>query len=405
MRSVRYPAHVDSRPLSVCDLHGRRTPARGVQGLRPALLRPEDGVHRPGPSLLRPHRRVPRLRRRAPHLHRRSQPGIRRRLEDRRRPGRRQRRLIVRRRDRAPHRPGRVGASHTCAVLERWRTAVLGDGIALGYPADRGHRRRRTPLPGRRCSDRRRGQAGGCGRAFTCALYEDGQRPLLGPEQLGQLGYGHTDDLFGQGTRRTFYRTWSSVARSRRSQWAAAMRAHCSNRATFAAGGSNTSVRARYRRSGSRSATTKCQARGARCARREGFLPLATWIPHVRHHRGWIRPLLGNGVGDFSTGPLGQGGSESMGDDETPAQAGNINVGGSVSRRRRWARASTCALLSGGRVRCWGIGGRAKSSLETSAIRRPRTSAMTRRRPASATSISVGRSRRSPCWGCPMRST
>ena len=95
----------------------------------------------------------------------------------------------------------------------------------------------------------------------------------------------------------------------------------------------------------------------------------ASFLSTSDHHTcaiiegGFVR-CWGPRWGTSRRGPLGQGGSESIGDDETPAQAGNVNVGGSVSLVGA-GKGSTCALLSGGRLRCWGIGGRAKSSLET----------------------------------------
>ncbi len=52
-------------------------------------------------------------------------------------------------------------------------------------------------------------------------------------------------------------------------------------------------------------------------------------------------------------GRLGYGNANNIGDDETPASAGDVNVGGDV--RQMAANSShTCALLSSGKVRCWG---------------------------------------------------
>jgi alpha-tubulin suppressor-like RCC1 family protein/tRNA A-37 threonylcarbamoyl transferase component Bud32 len=58
------------------------------------------------------------------------------------------------------------------------------------------------------------------------------------------------------------------------------------------------------------------------------------------------------GAGDL--GQLGYAGSENIGDDETPASAGDVNVGGKVSDVVAGGY-ETCALLEGGRVRCWGL--------------------------------------------------
>jgi alpha-tubulin suppressor-like RCC1 family protein len=59
--------------------------------------------------------------------------------------------------------------------------------------------------------------------------------------------------------------------------------------------------------------------------------------------------------GDGSEGQLGYGNTISIGDDEEPSTAGDVDVGGAVTQIAA-GRAHTCALLSGGTVRCWGDG-------------------------------------------------
>jgi cysteine-rich repeat protein len=65
----------------------------------------------------------------------------------------------------------------------------------------------------------------------------------------------------------------------------------------------------------------------------------------------------GRGTSVFGLGgQLGYGNTNSIGDDETPAFAGDVNVGGTVIQISS-GLFHTCALLSSGKVRCWGIGG------------------------------------------------
>ncbi len=64
------------------------------------------------------------------------------------------------------------------------------------------------------------------------------------------------------------------------------------------------------------------------------------------HVRCW-----GHGFG----GILGHGTNDDIGDNETPAAAGDVDVGGPV-RQLVAGDSHTCALLEGGRVRCWGYG-------------------------------------------------
>jgi len=55
-------------------------------------------------------------------------------------------------------------------------------------------------------------------------------------------------------------------------------------------------------------------------------------------------------------GQLGYGNTNTIGDDETPASAGDVNVGGPVQQIAAGGQ-HTCALLTNGAVRCWGWGG------------------------------------------------
>jgi cysteine-rich repeat protein len=70
--------------------------------------------------------------------------------------------------------------------------------------------------------------------------------------------------------------------------------------------------------------------------------------------------LLDNGNvvcwGNGASGRLGYGNLDNVGDDESPANAGVVNVGGTVLQIAAGG-AHTCALLEGGAVRCWGNGG------------------------------------------------
>jgi hypothetical protein len=52
---------------------------------------------------------------------------------------------------------------------------------------------------------------------------------------------------------------------------------------------------------------------------------------------------------------LGYGNTTSIGDDEAPATAGDVNVGGAV-QQIALGHHHTCVLLATGRVRCWGKG-------------------------------------------------
>jgi cysteine-rich repeat protein len=59
--------------------------------------------------------------------------------------------------------------------------------------------------------------------------------------------------------------------------------------------------------------------------------------------------------GDGTYGKLGYGNSSSIGDNEMPESAGDIDLGGTAVQISA-GTAHTCALLDGGTIRCWGTG-------------------------------------------------
>jgi alpha-tubulin suppressor-like RCC1 family protein len=70
--------------------------------------------------------------------------------------------------------------------------------------------------------------------------------------------------------------------------------------------------------------------------------------------------VFGNGTvhcwGFDNTGQLGYGNTETIGDDETAASAGPVDLGGHRAIAVATGNFHTCALLDDGTVRCWGQG-------------------------------------------------
>jgi hypothetical protein len=60
--------------------------------------------------------------------------------------------------------------------------------------------------------------------------------------------------------------------------------------------------------------------------------------------------------GNNGTGQLGYGNTATIGDNEAPASAGDVNVGGAVAQLALGGE-HVCALLTDGAVRCWGNNG------------------------------------------------
>ncbi len=189
-----------------------------------------------------------------------------------------------------------AGGWHTCALLETGAVRCWGDGAfgALGYgntndigddeaPATAGDVNIGGPVA--------QLAAGGL---HTCALLETGALRCWGRGLFGQLGYGNTNNIGDNETPATAgdVNVGGSVAQ-------------------LAAGAWHT------------------------CALLEtGAL------------RCW---------GDGEDGQLGYGNTNNIGDNEVPATAGDVNVGGPVAQLAAGGY-HTCALLETDAVRCWGYG-------------------------------------------------
>jgi alpha-tubulin suppressor-like RCC1 family protein len=70
--------------------------------------------------------------------------------------------------------------------------------------------------------------------------------------------------------------------------------------------------------------------------------------------------------GDGADGRLGYGSTQAIGDDETPAAAGDVALGAKAIQVAAGQR-HTCALLEDGALRCWGDGSQAQLGLPSSA--------------------------------------
>ena len=60
--------------------------------------------------------------------------------------------------------------------------------------------------------------------------------------------------------------------------------------------------------------------------------------------------------GSGSNGRLGYGNTSAVGDNETPEEAGPVDLDNEVAVQLSLGAAHTCALMEGGAVRCWGLG-------------------------------------------------
>ena len=91
-----------------------------------------------------------------------------------------------------------------------------------------------------------------------------------------------------------------------------------------------------------------------------GFVDVGGEVKQVSTGDAHTCALLTNGSvrcwGYGAEGRLGYSNTNNIGDDETPASAGDVDVGGEVKQISA-GYVNTCAVLTNGSVRCWGYGG------------------------------------------------
>ena len=197
-----------------------------------------------------------------------------------------------------------AGESHTCAIIREGRVRCWGDNDEgqLGY----GH----TESIGDDEHPREAGDVdvGGrvthiaAGKQHTCVLLEDSTVRCWGNNAFGQLGYGHIDAVGDNETPASEPNPVNVGGPVKQ----------------ISAGGFHTCA--------------LLQSGALRC---------------------W---------GDATGGQLGYGNTDRIGDDESPVEAGDVSVGGTVSLVG-CGELHTCALLEQGGVRCWGRGAIAETEI------------------------------------------
>lgn len=197
-----------------------------------------------------------------------------------------------------------AGGLHTCALMKSGRVRCWGDNGAgrLGYANAVAIGDDETPASAGDISLGGRATAVDAGDGHTCALMRSGALRCWGRGDAGQLGYGNTEHV-GDGE------TPASAG-------------------DVPLGGRAVAVTA-----GSYHSCAVLRAGQVRC---------------------W-----GSSEGTFGfggEGRLGYGNTEIIGDDETPASAGNVQLSGNAMAVTAGTN-HTCALLRSGELNCWGQAG------------------------------------------------
>ncbi|KRA31007.1 MULTISPECIES: RCC1 domain-containing protein [unclassified Nocardioides] len=190
-------------------------------------------------------------------------------------------------------------ADHSCALLDDGSVVCWGSGTfgRLGYGNTQNIGDNETPADAGAVRLGGRAVLVTAGLFHTCALLDEGEMRCWGFGQAGALGYGNKEHIGDDETPASVPPVLVAEATS------------------VSAGGSHTCVIIPRRR---RDDLTRC----------------------------W-------GAGEF--GQLGYGKSETIGDDETPATTGEMNLGG-APKAFALGRFHTCGLNHDASVRCWGRG-------------------------------------------------
>jgi cysteine-rich repeat protein len=245
-----------------------------------------------------------------------------------------------------------AGSQHTCALLDTGAVRCWGGNWVgqLGYG--------NTSIVGNDEAPAAAGEVdvGGvamqivAGGEHTCALLETGAVRCWGGNWVGQLGYGNTNDIGDDETPATA--------------------------GDVPAGGGVTQIVAggHHTCAVTTTGTVRCWGRGAEgqlgygntnnigddeAPVSAGTVDVGGFVMKLVAGLEHTCALLETGAvrcwGNGGQGRLGYGNTSTIGDDETPASAGDVDVGGYVIDLVAGTY-HTCALLLSGEVRCWGSG-------------------------------------------------
>jgi alpha-tubulin suppressor-like RCC1 family protein len=186
------------------------------------------------------------------------------------------------------------------------------------------------------------------GNAHTCAVLSDGALRCWGRNNYGQLGYGHNRTI---GDDETPASAGDVPVGGAVAQVSAGVYRTCAvlTNSSLRCWGINTVGQLGYghnRTIGDNETPASA-----------GDVPVGGPVAQVSVGGGHTCALLVNGSvrcwGYGVMGVLGYAATSNVGDDETPASKGDVDVGGIVTQVAA-GDGSTIALLANGRVRCWG---------------------------------------------------
>ena len=258
-----------------------------------------------------------------------------------------------------------TGDEHSCAVLADRSVRCWGKGLAgrLGYGNEQNVLSAAAAGPVN-LGPGRSGRAVVAGDYHTCAILDDGSVRCWGFGANGRLGYASTANMLSPAAAPAV-----DLGPGRRATAITAGASHtCAilDDGSVRCWGNGVSGRLGY---GNQSTIGDNETPAAAGPVDIGAGRRAIAISAGDFHTCVIRDdasVLCWGFG--SAGQLGKGGTADIGDDETPAAAGPVALGGHGARAIAGGKGHTCAILDDATARCWGFGadGRLGYASETS---------------------------------------
>ncbi len=250
-----------------------------------------------------------------------------------------------------------AGGSHSCARLTTGGIRCWGRGnegqLGYGNTSSYGATPSTLPYTAGTIPGLERALQMGAGTNHTCALFDNGQVACWGLNTSGQLGYNTTDSV-GDSESVASYGYVNVGGNVRRIAVGGNHTCAVLDTGNVRCWGLNTRGQLGY---GSTNSNPKIGDNEAPYSVGDvnlGGAPVADVVAGAEHTCVLLQDGNVRCWGRNSEGQLGYGRSDDIGDNETPL-ATNLNFNGATVRQLAAGANHTCALLTNGAVRCWGM--------------------------------------------------
>ena len=253
-----------------------------------------------------------------------------------------------------------AGGPHTCAILDGGTVRCWGSGgngqLGTGSEADVGDNETPAAVGPVNLGAGRTARAVAAGVSHTCAILDNRTLRCWGENLTGQLGYANSNEIGDDETPGSVGPVDLGAGRTARAIAAGAYHT-CAilDNGAVRCWGNNQFGQLGY---GHTAAIGVDETPGSVDPVNLGAGRTAVAISAGTNH---TCAVLDNGAvrcwGAGTGGQLGYGDTADIGDDETPASAGPVNLGaGRTAVAVAAGEIHTCAILDNGAVRCWGWG-------------------------------------------------